>query len=628
MGQSLAPAPFPAPPGLPHTQAHPLTQTIYRASTSDKGLRVHAQRAEGQRTELATHVIGSGMHTQSYLWTDTRGAHRVLPLTWYSQAKRWDFTPGYTAAGHPDFARPIKAECLYCHGNIATPTGADDGRYAQPIQAIGCSRCHGDGRAHVAGRMRGEATPILNPSALPRDRQLAVCETCHLQGKVRVLRPGRAWHDVAPGQPRGAVVATFVRQTPDQVTIASHGARLARSACNEGGQPLTCTTCHAPHPTQKRDRSAACQDCHRATPQTTCTGANTPDCVGCHMQTAGTADIPHVSITDHFIQRTPTPAPSSATATGPLVRLTPTTVDPAEAKVLRARAYAEALRVTGAAADREAAEAAFAEAFSEAFSEAGALTDPWALFDRASVALIAGRIGPARADLEAAFARAPDPRIALSLADLRLRTGAVGAASEALKIAGPSDRADRLRVAILAAHEDPKAVRMARQHATDRPLDADAQLSLGLALQAARDLAGAHAAFTRATSLRPDQPLGWINRARIALMRGDTKDALHATNRPGMHGLRVRALSAAGQWDAAAKIQPPARLDGHWQIHRLRAALHQGDLKAAEQALNAAAEALPTDPQVWLLAAELLTRRGDAPNATRARQQAKRLRTP
>lgn len=616
MGRSLAPAPFAAPPGLPHAQQHPKSGVEYRATASDKGLRVSGAIGGARFERLASHVIGSGMHTQSYLWQDADGAHRVLPLTWYSQAKRWDLTPGYDVAGYPGFDRVVKAECLYCHGGVSPMAGDDDGRYDTPLRPIGCSRCHGDPQHHIAGRTKGEATPLLVPTRLSPEREAAICETCHLQGAVRIPRNGKTWSDVAPGQAPGEAIATFVRAAPGGATIASHGERLRRSACKPEKGPLLCTTCHAPHAKKRRDRAAACRDCHQTQKQ--CTGPNTPDCVACHMIKVGTQDIPHVSITDHFIRTRPTVAPP-AQASGPLVRISPKSMPADEAKALLARASVEAFRTSGEPADRARAEAAF---------EGLPINAADVAFDRSSLALLTGDLTAARAWLEEAAEKAYSPRFAMALADLRLRTGdAKGAAAALARV--PAHQAKALRIAVTSATDVPDAVKRARDWVTARPLSAEAHASLGLALQAGRDLDGAHAAFTQATVVRPDLPLHWISRARLALMRGDVADALLATKaRPSAAPLRVRALAQAGQMDAAAQLAQTLQPAPDLLVFALRAALARGDLAAAEQALDRAARLLPTDPQVWRLAATLLTKKGDAANAQRAAAQAERLSRP
>lgn len=624
MGRSLAPAPFAAPPSLPHAQTHPLSGVEYRATATDAGLRVSGAVGGARFERVASHVIGSGMHTQSYLWQDEDGAHRVLPLTWYSQAARWDLTPGYAVPGYPGFERAVKAECLYCHGAVSPMAGDDDGRYEAPLKAIGCSRCHGDPQHHLAGRARGEATPLLVPTRLSPEKEAAICETCHLQGAVRIPRVGKTWSDAAPGDAPGAAIATFVREAPGEVTIASHGERLRRSACRPADGPLLCTTCHAPHAKQRRDRGAACRDCHQAGMPTgtqagkQCTGPSAPDCVACHMITVGTRDIPHVSITDHFIRTRPE-ASVAGPASGPLKRISPKAMPAGEAQILLARASVEAFRVSGDPADRARAEAALAGLGTDA---------PEVAFDRGSLALLSGDLPAARQWLEAAFAHRADARNAMSLADLRLRMGDARGAAEALK-GVPAHRARGLRIGIASALGDPTAIAQARAWIAARPLSADAQAALGAALQAGRDLEGAHAALREATRLRPDLPLNWLSRARIALMRGDAADALRATDaRPGAEALRVRALAQAGQMDAAARLARTLKPTPDLLVFTLRMALAAGDLAAAGQALDAAARALPTDPQVWRLAADLLTRTGDPTNAARAAAQADRLSRP
>ncbi|MES2558188.1 MAG: tetratricopeptide repeat protein, partial [Bacteroidota bacterium] len=97
--------------------------------------------------------------------------------------------------------------------------------------------------------------------------------------------------------------------------------RLQMSKCFLSGQSavekkgthnakLTCITCHNPHVsvkvTGKQVFNNACGNCHNM--QSACTEklrvrkvAN-DNCWGCHMPKSGTIDIPHVTVTDHWIR--------------------------------------------------------------------------------------------------------------------------------------------------------------------------------------------------------------------------------------------------------------------------------------------------------------------------------------
>ncbi|TAE80348.1 MAG: tetratricopeptide repeat protein [Bacteroidetes bacterium] len=88
------------------------------------------------------------------------------------------------------------------------------------------------------------------------------------------------------------------------------------SECFLAGQQqqnkLTCITCHNPHVsvqiTGKQQFNNSCNSCHQPAKQNQCKAS--PDklatanhnCVQCHMPKSGTIDIPHVTVTDHWIR--------------------------------------------------------------------------------------------------------------------------------------------------------------------------------------------------------------------------------------------------------------------------------------------------------------------------------------
>ena len=67
--------------------------------------------------------------------------------------------------------------------------------YGSPFaEGITCTRCHGDGTKHVALREAGKGpaagqadSSIVNPKRLSNQKQLRICQQCHLTGESRVL---------------------------------------------------------------------------------------------------------------------------------------------------------------------------------------------------------------------------------------------------------------------------------------------------------------------------------------------------------------------------------------------------------------------------------------------------------
>ncbi|MEM1041714.1 MAG: tetratricopeptide repeat protein [Bacteroidota bacterium] len=283
-------------------------------------------RVTYERVHRAAYVVGSGNATRSYLMHEN-GFVTEMPLTWYVEREIWDMSPGYRSS-NSRFSRPANLECVTCHNGNPELTAFTQNHYAELPLGITCERCHGPGEAHVEGWLAGvepdEAENVVNPANLERSLQLAVCQQCHLEG-ITVFEPGEDPTTFRPGEALTAHRSVFARldkiEDPDDFGIASHGLRLALSACFKESA-MTCTTCHDPHqPTAELDPDAfnlACQSCHGGEAEAepvcerpeaeTVAEAMTGDCVSCHLQVGGTSDIPHVSFTDHWIRRELPPA--------------------------------------------------------------------------------------------------------------------------------------------------------------------------------------------------------------------------------------------------------------------------------------------------------------------------------
>jgi tetratricopeptide (TPR) repeat protein len=285
------------------------------------------------------YVMGSGNHVRTYLHRDKDGTLIELPLAWYAElGGHWGMNPGYDNP-HPMTHRPIAYECMFCHNAYPQiPAIGHRDLSANAVyngslpEGIDCQRCHGPGAAHVkAAQSPGTSVPeiralILNPVSLSKQRQMEVCEQCHLETTSRPL-PDRIRHyDQQPfgymaNQPLDSFNSYFSRDPAkartDNFEIVNAPYRLRQSQCflkSEGA--LTCETCHNPHDLHKGPESTSyyasiCMKCHAGTlPAQIALHRHSAsnDCVSCHMPKRRTEDVVHAVMTDHLIQRRPPPA--------------------------------------------------------------------------------------------------------------------------------------------------------------------------------------------------------------------------------------------------------------------------------------------------------------------------------
>ena len=286
-----------------------------------------------KRMERVDYIIGSGQHTNSHL-TSENGFIYQLPLTWYAQKKRWDLPPGFENGRNVRFSRAIEFECMSCHNAMPEIAPGSTNKFTKIPDGIDCERCHGPGEVHVWDKLQGNIIDtskfidytIVNPRKLPWERQIDICQRCHLQGNA-VLQPGKSFSDFKPGMDLGKVIQVFMpkyKGAEDEFIMASHAQRLQQSACFIGsnknmGKPqdqagfnnlqLTCITCHNPHvsvkTTGKQIFNNACIQCHTTNvckEDQASRMAVLDNCVGCHMPQSGAVDIPHVTVHDHKIK--------------------------------------------------------------------------------------------------------------------------------------------------------------------------------------------------------------------------------------------------------------------------------------------------------------------------------------
>ncbi|MFT4605141.1 MAG: Tfp pilus assembly protein PilF [Rhodothermales bacterium] len=265
------------------------------------------------------YVMGSGTAARTY-FDDSQGFLYELPLTWYTQKGRWDFSPGYEVA-NKRFDRKVPERCMACHNDYTKAEPFTGGKFADIPLGIGCERCHGPGALHVSQRL---AVPepltevdstIVNPAHLDLDRRLDVCQQCHLHTTVSVLREGNQAFDFRPSHDLSAFVAMYSVPEPDmdtEIGVISHADRMKQSACfletvAQGGS-FECTTCHDPHEGFRASGpdyfNQTCLTCH-APPELALLPSH-PDaesnCVDCHMPRVEASEAPHSSFTDHKIR--------------------------------------------------------------------------------------------------------------------------------------------------------------------------------------------------------------------------------------------------------------------------------------------------------------------------------------
>ncbi len=280
------------------------------------------------REERIDYIVGSGQHTNSHIM-NVNGYLYQMPLTWYAQEGRWDLPPGFEDGNNTRFSREIPLECMTCHNARPGYVPNSGNRFAHVPQGIDCEQCHGPGSIHVALMERGEVVDtstaidysIVNPGNLSMNLQFDVCQRCHMQG-MAVLEEGKSFLDFRPSTPLENTLNVYWPRYSDSLSsfiMASHPDRLQMSPCfaashsdDTSYQPMTCVTCHDPHVsvrvTGPETFNRACQTCHTPAHDNLCTESLAvrervgDDCASCHMPKASSLDIPHVTITDHFIR--------------------------------------------------------------------------------------------------------------------------------------------------------------------------------------------------------------------------------------------------------------------------------------------------------------------------------------
>ena len=319
----------------------------YKAYWNKDSLYIHEFRIQKNETlysrkEQVNFIIGSGQHTNSHLQINN-GYLNQMPMTYYTQKKKWDLPPGFENGINTRFTRKIGLECISCHNAYPNLIIGSENKYQSMPSGIDCERCHGPGSIHVKQRQNGSKIDtskyidysIVNPAKLAIDEQFDVCQRCHLQGNA-ILKENKSFFDFKPGQKLSNYISVFLPKYTNSNTefiMASHADRLKQSACfiksyekiqNKNilkpyKEAMTCVTCHNPHVSVRETNANvfndACLSCHNTKKENENTKLklqnahklfkkNTwSNCVSCHMPVSGSSDIPHVTVHDHYIRK-------------------------------------------------------------------------------------------------------------------------------------------------------------------------------------------------------------------------------------------------------------------------------------------------------------------------------------
>ncbi len=505
----------------------PHSDFYYRAFWDGDSMIVEEYRLDNQdtvyrRREKVDYVVGSGRQTRSYL-IERNGFVFEAPITWYVVEKKWDLSPGYENGANSRFSRPIGVECMNCHNAFAQHVPGTVNKYRHVPLGIDCERCHGPGEIHVK-RMENDQTvdvgrqidySIVNPAKLAPDLAFDVCQQCHLSG----LSVAKNEKRFVPGMRLSDFYEVFLvpDADPEKFGISSHAARLRKSKCFSSGK-LSCTVCHDPHKTTAlrpaESYRAACMKCHADCKLDLSLRAARQDrCADCHMRKGGTADIPHVRFTDHYIRVLKSDA------------LPPKTLE-----------YVELLCATSDAPDAESVARAHLMYYERIAPKPDILEKALAglknPFDKGKALLYARRLNEAEKEMRIAVENEP------KRAEYRFYLGEIFEAQEKYAAAAEeyaralalnehlSEAAAKQAHALIKARPgDENTLRQARElfsrAVNIKPGDPSVWAGLAFAEMNLDNLSAARLAVERALALDPDLAVGRENAAYIALLSGN-----------------------------------------------------------------------------------------------------------
>ena len=313
---------------VPAVYANPRLDRHFDVNTRDGKLYESEYALDGSGSEIFREkhqlewIVGAGANGIGAIVR--RGDYLFeAPLTLYTSTRTWEMSPGYESTDL-GFSRPILTACLYCHSGRSNPVPGRDGRYQNNVfseMSIGCENCHGPGSTHIDAVTRGVTgkgggLAIVNPGRLTPGLANNICMGCHELGDVRILKPGKEYKDIRPGEPLDDTLSIFMtpptHQSPPDKDHLQHYYAITLSKCyRASGGRLSCITCHDPHVEPAKENAPAffnkrCMSCHTdqscKLPSEARQQSRPPDnCIGCHMPKREIGFIAHSSLTNHRI---------------------------------------------------------------------------------------------------------------------------------------------------------------------------------------------------------------------------------------------------------------------------------------------------------------------------------------
>lgn len=273
----------------------PALQADYSFHQAGEKAVLRVKDKQGRATDLPTaYGFGSNRYGMTPVY-ERDGVYLEGRTSYYATLGKWFWTPGQqdrNSARQPEgriVERDEAVRCFLCHSTAVVQT---DTQAVGPesIFHVGCERCHGPGRDHVAAARRGKkGGGLYTYSGASGSTVLQLCAQCH--------------------RPPTDSVTLELENSKNLPRFA--GTALAASECfKRSAGKLTCTTCHNPHSRVVTDAStyeAACLGCHTrgAQQQKPCPVNPRSGCVSCHMPLQG-IDFPgNPKFHNHWIRPYP-----------------------------------------------------------------------------------------------------------------------------------------------------------------------------------------------------------------------------------------------------------------------------------------------------------------------------------
>jgi len=244
---------------------------------------------QGRRetTSLIGMVYGHGGQFDEvyFTWRDNRLFE--LPVTWLHPTKEWANTP-IDARGAGDFSRVTTVRCVECHATWLghVPGTPNEYHRESALFGVGCERCHGPGKDHIAFHAANPTATgthhVTHPAALTREQKIDLCAQCHSNAAFPADLP----FTHRPGAPLAKSYKTLASRFPEDDHVANQTKYMRESKCFQHSE-MTCLTCHDPHkPADHKTVAAACAKCHQPAhckEQPRLPAAVRDDCTGCHL---------------------------------------------------------------------------------------------------------------------------------------------------------------------------------------------------------------------------------------------------------------------------------------------------------------------------------------------------------